>query len=71
MAGFGVPGGFEIWVIASVVLLLFVPGIVVFGLGYMLGRHRGAVSAAVPVFDIVEVSDSEHEGSAVSGGTDV
>jgi hypothetical protein len=35
---FGLPGGAELVVIAGVVLLLFVPSLLFFGLGYMMGR---------------------------------
>jgi hypothetical protein len=42
---FGLPGGAELIVIAGVVLVLFVPSLLFFGLGYMMGRK----SAAPPV----------------------
>jgi hypothetical protein len=38
---FGLPGGAELIVIVGVVLVLFVPSLLFFGLGYMVGRKSG------------------------------
>ncbi len=47
MAVFGLPGGMEWLMIMVIVTLLFVPGLVVFWLGYLTGRNAGAPQATV------------------------
>lgn len=49
MAMFGLPGGSEWLVIVAVIVLLFVPGIVVFSAGFLMGRKAGEREAAEDV----------------------
>ena len=42
MAVFGLPGGAEWLIIIGVIVLLFVPGLAAFWLGYFMGRKSAA-----------------------------
>lgn len=46
MALFGLPGGTEWLIILAIVVLLFVPGIVLFWFGYTTGKSAGKQEAA-------------------------
>jgi flagellar basal body-associated protein FliL len=42
MAVFGLPGGAEWLIIIGIIVLLFVPGLAAFWLGYFMGRKNAA-----------------------------
>jgi len=46
VAVFGLPGGAEWAIIALLILMLFVPGVLVFWFGYLTGRNAATREAA-------------------------
>ena len=79
MAMFGLPGGSEWLVIVAVIVLLFVPGIVVFGAGFLMGRKEGErearaedVTPGEPEAERVEpeVLPSSQDKGVTGGGDD-
>lgn len=63
MAAFGLPGGSELFVILTVIVLVFAPGLGWLGLGYLLGRrntNRGSGAYTTPGTPPIE--PAEHPG---------
>jgi len=62
MAVFGLPGGAE-WIFILVILvLLFVPGVLVFWFGYLTGRNAGVRDATRPPSDeLVAPTEETHD----------
>lgn len=56
------PGGLEWLVIIVIALLLFVPGIVIFGAGYLFGKKAGEQGKR---FEAEDVSQAERDGEPV------
>lgn len=54
---FGLPGGYEWLVIVAVIVLLFVPGIVIFSAGFLMGRRAGVRE----VLQNEDVSEAERD----------
>jgi hypothetical protein len=54
MAAFGLPGGAEWLIIIGVIALLFIPGIIVFGLGFFAGKRAGERSSQLRAEDVSE-----------------
>lgn len=52
MAQFGLPGGGEWFVILTVIVLLFVPGVLVFGAGFLMGKQAGERRAQLSAEDV-------------------
>jgi len=53
MAIFGLPGGAEWLLILGVIIVMFVPSLLFFGLGYFTGKNAGVRSAIETVGTIV------------------
>jgi hypothetical protein len=60
----GLPGGAEWLVILGVILVLFVPSLTFFGLGYVMGRKSAATSA--PAGDALATTDAAAPGDALA-----
>lgn len=58
---FGLPGGYEWLIIVAVVVLLFVPGIVIFSAGFLMGRKAGERE----VLHDEDVSEAERDAETV------
>jgi hypothetical protein len=62
----GLPGGAEWLVILGVILVLFVPSLTFFGLGYVMGRKSAATSA--PAGDALATGDALASADAAAPG---